>query len=43
MVNWRTRPEDVDMIVPTVLEIGAALRAEAGPPTPGTPDAQENG
>jgi glutamate/tyrosine decarboxylase-like PLP-dependent enzyme len=28
IVNWRTRPADVDLIVPTVLELGAeALRA----------------
>jgi glutamate/tyrosine decarboxylase-like PLP-dependent enzyme len=27
IVNWRTRPEDVDQIVPTVLELGAALTA----------------
>jgi glutamate/tyrosine decarboxylase-like PLP-dependent enzyme len=25
IVNWRTRPEDVDLIVPTVLELGASL------------------
>lgn len=31
IVNWRTRPEDVDLIVPIVLEIGATLRAEAEP------------
>ena len=28
IVNWRTRPEDVDLIVPTVLELGAALVPE---------------
>ena len=27
IVNWRTRPEDVDAIVPTVLELGATLAA----------------
>ncbi|MGE5689632.1 MAG: pyridoxal phosphate-dependent decarboxylase family protein [Pseudomonadota bacterium] len=26
IVNWRTRPEDVDTVVPTILELGAALR-----------------
>jgi glutamate/tyrosine decarboxylase-like PLP-dependent enzyme len=26
VVNWRTREEDVDLIVPTVLELGARLR-----------------
>jgi glutamate/tyrosine decarboxylase-like PLP-dependent enzyme len=25
IVNWRTRPEDVDLIVPIVLELGASL------------------
>jgi glutamate/tyrosine decarboxylase-like PLP-dependent enzyme len=25
IVNWRTREEDVDLVVPTVLELGAAL------------------
>ena len=30
IVNWRTRPEDVDLIVPIVLELGALLAAEAG-------------
>ena len=25
IVNWRTRPEDVDLVVATVLELGAAL------------------
>jgi glutamate/tyrosine decarboxylase-like PLP-dependent enzyme len=25
IVNWRTRPEDVDLIVPTVLELGESL------------------
>ena len=25
IVNWRTRPEDVDAVVPTVLELGAKL------------------
>jgi hypothetical protein len=25
IVNWRTRPEDVGLIVPTVLELGASL------------------
>jgi glutamate/tyrosine decarboxylase-like PLP-dependent enzyme len=25
IVNWRTRPDDVDLIVPTVLELGSAL------------------
>lgn len=25
IVNWRTRPEDVDLIVSTVLELGASL------------------
>ena len=25
IVNWRTRPEDVDLVVPTVLELGASL------------------
>jgi glutamate/tyrosine decarboxylase-like PLP-dependent enzyme len=25
IVNWRTGPEDVDLIVPTVLELGASL------------------
>jgi glutamate/tyrosine decarboxylase-like PLP-dependent enzyme len=25
IVNWRTRPEDIDLIVPTVLELGASL------------------
>jgi glutamate/tyrosine decarboxylase-like PLP-dependent enzyme len=25
IVNWRTRPEDVDLIVPVVLEVGASL------------------
>jgi glutamate/tyrosine decarboxylase-like PLP-dependent enzyme len=25
IVNWRTRPEDVDAIVPVVLELGASL------------------
>ena len=29
IVNWRTRSEDVDLVVPTVLELGAALRAGA--------------
>jgi glutamate/tyrosine decarboxylase-like PLP-dependent enzyme len=27
IVNWRTRPEDVDAVVPTVLELGAKLAA----------------
>ena len=27
IVNWRTGPEDVDLIVPTVLELGSALAA----------------
>jgi glutamate/tyrosine decarboxylase-like PLP-dependent enzyme len=27
IVNWRTRPEDVDLIVPITLELGAALVA----------------
>ena len=26
IVNWRTGPEDVDVVVPTVLELGAALQ-----------------
>ena len=26
IVNWRTGPADVDVVVPTVLELGAALR-----------------
>jgi glutamate/tyrosine decarboxylase-like PLP-dependent enzyme len=30
IVNWRTRPEDVDLIVPTVLELGASLTVAAG-------------
>jgi glutamate/tyrosine decarboxylase-like PLP-dependent enzyme len=30
IVNWRTRPEDVDLIVPTVLELGASLAVAAG-------------
>jgi glutamate/tyrosine decarboxylase-like PLP-dependent enzyme len=25
IVNWRTRPEDVDLIVPITLELGASL------------------
>lgn len=25
IVNWRTRPEDVDLIVPVALELGASL------------------
>jgi len=25
IVNWRTGPEDVDLIVPTIRELGAAL------------------
>ena len=25
VVNWRTREEDVDLIVPTVLELGSQL------------------
>jgi glutamate/tyrosine decarboxylase-like PLP-dependent enzyme len=29
IVNWRTKREDVDLIVPTVLELGAALRSGA--------------
>jgi glutamate/tyrosine decarboxylase-like PLP-dependent enzyme len=32
IVNWRTRAEDVDMIVPRVLEIGRLIRAAAEPP-----------
>jgi len=28
IVNWRTRPEDVDLIVPVTLELGAPLVAE---------------
>jgi glutamate/tyrosine decarboxylase-like PLP-dependent enzyme len=28
IVNWRTRPADVDLIVPTILELGAGLLAE---------------
>jgi glutamate/tyrosine decarboxylase-like PLP-dependent enzyme len=27
IVNWRTGPEDVDLVVPTILELGAALAA----------------
>ena len=27
IVNWRTRPEDVDLIVPITLELGAPLVA----------------
>ena len=27
IVNWRTGPADVDLVVPTVLELGASLRA----------------
>jgi glutamate/tyrosine decarboxylase-like PLP-dependent enzyme len=30
IVNWRTRPEDVDLIVPIVLELGASLTVAAG-------------
>ena len=30
IVNWRTRPDDVDLIVPTVLELGASLAVAAG-------------
>jgi glutamate/tyrosine decarboxylase-like PLP-dependent enzyme len=26
IVNWRTGPADVDLVVPTVLELGSALR-----------------
>jgi hypothetical protein len=26
-VNWRTRPEDVDLIVPITLELGVPLAA----------------
>ncbi|HEX7311074.1 MAG TPA: aspartate aminotransferase family protein [Gaiellaceae bacterium] len=29
IVNWRTRPEDVDLIVPIVLELGASLAVAA--------------
>ena len=29
IVNWRTRSEDVDLVVPIVLELGGALRSEA--------------
>ena len=29
IVNWRTGEADVDLIVPTVLELGSALRASA--------------
>jgi glutamate/tyrosine decarboxylase-like PLP-dependent enzyme len=29
IVNWRTRPADVDLVVPTILELGAALRSNA--------------
>jgi hypothetical protein len=29
IVNWRTRSDDVDLVVPTVLELGAALRSGA--------------
>jgi glutamate/tyrosine decarboxylase-like PLP-dependent enzyme len=29
IVNWRTRPEDVDLIVPITLELGASLLARA--------------
>jgi glutamate/tyrosine decarboxylase-like PLP-dependent enzyme len=28
IVNWRTRPEDIDMIVPTTLQLGETLRAQ---------------
>jgi hypothetical protein len=27
IVNWRTGPADVDLVVPTILELGAALLA----------------
>jgi glutamate/tyrosine decarboxylase-like PLP-dependent enzyme len=30
IVNWRTQPVDVDLIVPTVLELGSALLAAGG-------------
>jgi glutamate/tyrosine decarboxylase-like PLP-dependent enzyme len=30
IVNWRTRPEDVDLIVPIVLELGASLIVATG-------------
>jgi glutamate/tyrosine decarboxylase-like PLP-dependent enzyme len=30
IVNWRTRPEDVDLIVPIVLQLGASLAGPAG-------------
>jgi glutamate/tyrosine decarboxylase-like PLP-dependent enzyme len=29
IVNWRTEPKDVDLIVPTALELGSALRSRA--------------
>jgi glutamate/tyrosine decarboxylase-like PLP-dependent enzyme len=31
IVNWRTAAKDVDLIVPTALELGAALRNAAVP------------
>jgi glutamate/tyrosine decarboxylase-like PLP-dependent enzyme len=32
IVNWRTRPDDVDLVVPVVLELGARLLAETRAP-----------
>jgi glutamate/tyrosine decarboxylase-like PLP-dependent enzyme len=28
IVNWRTGPDDVDLVVPTVLELGSLVRAK---------------